>query len=448
MCPPNTGPTMGRRRPVVRGARLLPFLVLTLSLSTYGSTEEDAAGSCDDDAAVASKRRQLAERFQCDAETSVLPCALPMLQQERGAAPPEPPPPPVVPLFRASASKGERLLLAFAHVPKTGGTTFAHVLSKVCEAANGTTCSIQQRKELAATFADNMPWPPSEADAVGSIHAVHGHWVRLGNEEIAREAARVNATHVVKVVMARHPVQRMLSEYLQTPVPFQQWWMSNKGKLQDLTARYAGPAKMLPPPEGTSGVPFRRSGLSQGTTNTLVLLTEAFQDSMRLLDAVLGFDETAGGGEEKAAEGGRAPPAAAAAAATAAAAAAAGAATAAAASFAANHGGRAWRCFDAKNRATGIKSYHAWARRSATDGRVLNGECGGGGAPAAEHDLAAYAPDAALRSEVHRTLRAEIQAFETLRTLHCCQMRRAGLEPSSPAGLGENICSSELCGAL
>ena len=332
------------------------WAVLLLGVPVYHSHGANDVHSCEADA----KSNVDAKYQQCD--PSSRPCTLPVdglvLADAADGKP-------LVPLFHASASNDERLLILFAHIPKTGGTTFAHVLSKLCEAAGETTtCTIQQRKELPG-FTSNLPWPPGEEDLIGRVHAVHAHFVKLGRNEVMREAGHVNATHVIKVVMARHPVQRMISEYLQTPVPFRQWWIGNKQKVQDTTEKYVGDRE-----------------------NTLVLLTSCFQESMGLLDAVLGFGP----------EG--------------------------TASFVASHGGRAFRCFDESNRASGLKLYQAWARRSATDGTVLNGECDG--APVAMHDLATYA-DEALQAEVHQALRHDIYLYNSLRGTHCRQMAAAGL---------------------
>jgi len=111
-----------------------------------------------------------------------------------------------------NAGAPHRLLVAFAHVPKTGGTTLAHALTAFCRENNDQiACTIQQHKET--DHVNHIIWPP-KIEQLKPIHLLHGHGIQFRNT---------------------------IEKYLQTPVPFNQWWRSNQNNSAVALRRYIDP---------------------------------------------------------------------------------------------------------------------------------------------------------------------------------------------------------------
>ena len=314
-------------------------------------------------------RKYTLDKYYGCLDERVTPCVLPARKLILAAIEGRP----LIPNLRA-LTEHEKVLLMFAHVPKTGGTTFAHILAAVCQTSDIISCTVQQRKELPGFAAINIPWPPSVDNQIKAAHLVHGHWVQFDEINSLSDAAKINATHIVKILMVRNPIQRMLSDYLQTAVPFEGWWFSNKNRLSSTTEQYVGDIVGLKSSQGEE-------------RKILVLLTERYMHSMRLLDAVFGLNGSTS-------------------------------------SFERNYGGKSYRCFNGQPR-TGMEAYQAWARRSTTGG-LLNQACSSNVSesrgPLIEHHLETYATTPSLREEVLKVMSTEMELYRLLELEHCCQV--------------------------
>lgn len=88
--------------------------------------------------------------------------------------------------------------------------------------------------------------------------------------------------------MVRHPVQRMLSQYLQTPVPFDQWWRSNKNNSAVALRRYIDPFFESQDGRKTrAGITFAQTCHADAGYR-LVVLSEEYDVSMSILDVLFG----------------------------------------------------------------------------------------------------------------------------------------------------------------